>query len=138
MTRIANFGEQEFAAHQQRVKGGPLPRVAVLDILAPDKPRKYRNIPTEVDGITFDSRKEAGQWQKLLLRQGSGQIHGLQRQVPYPLEVNGVLIATYFADMTFYENGVLVVLDVKGYRTKEYRLKALLMLALYGITIRET
>lgn len=128
---------EAFAAHQQRVKGGPLPRVAVLDILT-DKPRKYRNIPTEVDGITFDSRKEARQWERLLLRQGSGQIHGLQRQVPYPLEVNGVLIATYFADMTYYEGDVLVVLDVKGYRTKEYRLKALLVLALYGITIRET
>lgn len=56
MTRIANFGEQEFAAHQQRVKGGPLPRVAVLDILT-DKPRKYRNVPTEVD-----APKAKGNW----------------------------------------------------------------------------
>lgn len=138
MTRIQGFGEAELLAHQRRVKGGPLPRVAVLDILAPEKPRKYRNIPTEVDGITFDSRKEANQWQRLLLRQGSGQIHGLQRQVPYPLEVNGVLVCTYVADWTYYEGDTLIVGDCKGVRTEAYRLKAKLMLALRGITIRET
>lgn len=138
MTRIQNFGEQEFAAHQQRVKGGPLPRVAVLDVLAPDKPRKYRNVPTEVGGILFDSRKEARQWERLLLRQGSGQIHGLQRQVPYPLEVNGVLVCEYVADWTYFEGDVLIVGDCKGVRTEAYKLKKRLMLAVWGLEILET
>lgn len=128
---------EAFEAHQQRVKGVPplYPQRTPGETV---KVRKYRNVPTEVGGIVFASRKEAGQWQKLLLREGSGQIRGLQRQVPYPMVINGIPVCEYIADWTYYEGDTLIVGDCKGRKTDLYRLKAKLMLALYGITIRET
>lgn len=123
--------ESEYELYQSRNKPPA--------ILIPEpKKSKYRNIPTIVNGITFDSRKEAKQYEKLLLRQGSGQIRDLQRQVPFPIVINGVEVCTYIADFTYYESDRLVVGDAKGYRTEVFRLKAKLVAAVHGISIRET
>jgi hypothetical protein len=102
------------------------------------KPAKYRNEPTTVDGIRFDSRKEAARWCELRLLERAGAITDLERQVRFALEVGGVAVAVYVADFRYVEGGVRVVEDAKGMRTREYRLKKRLMLACHGITIRET
>ena len=44
----------------------------------------------------------------------------------------------YVADFVYLENGIEVVEDCKGVRTKEYVIKRKLMLFLKGIRIRET
>lgn len=64
-------------------------------------------------------------------------IRDLELQPRYPLVVNGVKVATYVGDFRYREDGVLVLEDAKGVRTREYRLKAKLMKALFGIEIRE-
>jgi len=44
---------------------------------------KYRNRKTVVDGITFDSKREAARWQELKLLERAGEITELERQVEY-------------------------------------------------------
>ena len=99
---------------------------------------KYGAKRTEVDGVVFPSRGEARRWQELQLLLRAGEISNLRRQVKYPLTVNGVKVADYVADYVYDERGAEVVEDWKGVRTPVYKLKAKLMRAVHGITIRET
>ena len=105
---------------------------------------KYGNRKTELDGITFDSAKEARRYAELKLLQRAGKISCLGRQVPYvliPAQKRDGKVAEravrYVADFVYDENGETVVEDVKGTRTKEYVIKRKLMLWEYGIRIRE-
>jgi hypothetical protein len=104
----------------------------------PTKRNKYRNKPTEIDGIEFPSQKEAGRWVYLSRLQKAGRISGLRRQVTFPLRVNGAIVARYRADFVYLEDGVRVVEDTKGVRTAVFKLKRRLMMAIYDIEIRET
>lgn len=106
--------------------------------LSAEAVNKYRNIRTEVDGVSFHSKKEASRWRELKLLERAGHIFNLKRQVPYGLDVEGIHITRYIADFVYVENGTEVVEDAKGIRTPVYRLKKKLMYAIYGITIRET
>lgn len=99
---------------------------------------KYGAVPTTVDNITFDSKKEARRWCELLLLQKAGEIHELQRQVPFKLIVNGELITTYVADFVYVERKQIVTEDSKGYLTPEFKIKRRLMKAVHGIEIRLT
>jgi hypothetical protein len=99
---------------------------------------KYRAIKTTVDGYTFDSKKEAARYSELRLLERAGRIHNLILQVPFKVELNGVHVFTYRADFVYFENGVRVVEDVKGYATPLYRLKKRVLKALYNVDIRET
>lgn len=55
-------------------------------IVNQQKPGKYHNIPTEVNGIKFDSRKEANRYKVLLAAQEAGQIHDLRLQHDFTLQ----------------------------------------------------
>jgi hypothetical protein len=121
-------------------------------------PSKYRNRKTEVDGIVFDSAKEARRWQELQLLERAGEIKSLRRQVPIVCEVNGQLVCKWVSDFAYQEfvkagwHGEDVFVhgksfwrevfeDVKSAYTRKlpvYRLKAKLVQALHGITIRES
>ena len=116
-------------------------------------PSKYGNRKTEVDGIVFDSAKEARRWQELQLLERAGEIRNLKRQVPIQCAVNDYKICVYKCDFWYEEQAVItrsdepgvkggwwvsVAEDVKGFRTPTYRLKAKLVQALHGIQIRET
>jgi hypothetical protein len=46
---------------------------------------KYKAKKTVVDGITFDSQKEAQRWCELRLLEKAGVIKNLQRQVPFEI-----------------------------------------------------
>lgn len=107
---------------------------------------KYKAQKTTVDGITYDSRKEAQRAQELRLMLKAGIISNLREQVPYeliPAQKNeyGKVIeraVIYKADFVYDdEKGKTVVEDTKGVRTKEYILKRKLLLYMYGIRIRE-
>lgn len=99
---------------------------------------KYRNIKTEVDGIVFDSKKEAARYGQLKLMERAGAISGLVLQPSMLLEVNGKKIGKYIADFSYYdEQDKTVVEDCKGVKTPVYRLKKKLVKALYGIEIQE-
>lgn len=98
---------------------------------------KYRNRKTVVDGITFDSQREAKRWQALTLMQTAGEISELERQVRYPIRVNGHEVCCYISDATYRKDGKLVVEDAKGHRTRVYILKRKLMKAALGIDVIE-
>ena len=121
---------------------------------------KYGSKKIEVDGIVFDSKKEAKRFQELSLLEKAGAISNLQRQVKYVLipaqrewtnEIytkgrkkgcfkQGKLIekeCAYMADFVYQENGKIIVEDTKGFRTKDYIIKRKLMLHVHGIRIKE-
>lgn len=98
--------------------------------------RKYRNIKTVVGEKTFDSRKEANRYGILKIMEKQGMISELRCQVPFKLIVGGLLICTYKADFVYQMEGKEVVEDVKGFVTKEFKLKQKLMKALFDIDIK--
>lgn len=103
--------------------------------------RKYRNVPTVVDGINFSSKAEARRYGELLLLQKAGEIAALELQPKFVLTVNGVKVCKYFGDFAYVAvNGARVVEDVKSAATRTnpvYRLKKKLLKACEGIDIRE-
>lgn len=104
------------------------------------KPSKYKNKKTVIDGITFDSKREAARYGLLKALSEAGAIGGLRRQARYPLVVMGVKICTYVADFVYIDFAAKkeVVEDCKGCRTAVYKLKKKLMLACLGIDVKET
>lgn len=99
---------------------------------------KYRNIKTIVDGIKFDSKKEALRYLELKQLQKDGKISDLELQPPYSIFVEMQKVCTYKADFSYVKNERLVIEDVKGMKTAIYRLKKKLMKACHGIDILET
>lgn len=102
---------------------------------------KYRSVKTTVDGITFDSKKEAKRYQELKLLQRANKIENLRLQVPYVLidkSRYGRQIK-YIADFVYYDKELRqeVVQDTKGFRTDVYRLKKRLLAEKYDIEIKE-
>lgn len=122
--------------------------------------RKYGNTKITVDGIQFDSKREAYRYQELKLLERAGVISLLQRQTKFQLIPDqhapsnavytkgprkgqrkpGKLLeheCSYIADFCYIQNGETVVEDAKGMRTAVYRIKRKLMLERYGIQIKE-
>lgn len=117
---------------------------------------KYGNGACYVDGIRFDSKREGRRYRELSLLEKAGEIKDLQRQVRYVLipqqrEPDTVGVrggikkgkvieqeCAYVADFVYYtSDGLLVVEDTKGMRTRDYIIKRKLMLHKYGIRIHE-
>ena len=105
---------------------------------------KYHAKKTVVDGITFDSRKEADRYLVLKGMEEDGIIEDLRRQVRYELipafDVDGKHYQPvyYVADFVYREDGRELVEDVKGVRTDVYKLKSKLFARRYGMSIKET
>jgi hypothetical protein len=100
---------------------------------------KYNAKKTYVDGIAFDSKKEAKRYQELKLLERGGVISDLDCQVKFELipKQEGERPCYYVADFVYTENGKKVVEDVKGFRTDVYKLKRKLMLWVHGIRVVE-
>lgn len=108
----------------------------------PKKKSKYGNRKVELDGITFDSEKEAKRYGQLKMMLKAAEIGLLQLQVEYELNVEGEKVCSYVADFVYVESktGKTIVEDVKSEMTRKlpvYRLKKKLMKAIYGINIKE-
>ncbi len=107
---------------------------------------KFNARKTVLDGITFDSAREARRWSELLLLQRGGNITGLERQVVYVLAPAVKLHAEarikpalrYIADFRYYvpETGETIVEDAKGHETEGARIKRHLMATVHGIGVR--
>ncbi len=122
---------------------------------------KYNNKKITLDGITFDSRKEANRYRELKLLEKAGKISDLRLQVKFQLippqyEITAERYArgkkkgqykrgkllerecAYIADFVYIDaDGEIVVEDTKGMRTKDYIIKRKLMLERHGIRIKE-
>lgn len=86
---------------------------------------KFNNKKTELNGITFDSKKEAARYYYLSMMQRAGNITNLELQPKIPLMVNGKKLGHYIGDFRYIENGEVILEDVKSVATKTavYNLK---------------
>jgi len=105
------------------------------------KKNKYRNIKTVVDGIKFDSKKEAKRYQYLKLLERAGEIFNLELQPKFILQEGFVHAGkkeraiTYTADFRYTTKaGTLIIEDVKGVKTDAYKMKKKMLLYLYRNT----
>lgn len=107
---------------------------------------KYNNKKIEIDGIIFDSRREANRYKELKLLEKSGEISNIERQkrfelIPKQKDANGRVVraCSYVADFVYIDKeGHQIVEDVKGMRTDLYKIKKKLMLYIHGVTVIET
>jgi len=104
------------------------------------KRSKYNAKRTEVDGIVFDSAKEANRYRELKFLLKAGLIGFLELQVEFELNEGGTHSLKYLADFVYIKSdtGQKIVEDCKGCRTAVYRKKRKLMLKIYNIEIFET
>ena len=105
---------------------------------------KYHAKKTTIDGIEFDSAKEAKRYAKLRALAEAGKIQHLRLQVPFELvpsfECDGVKYREmkYVADFVYVRDGKVVVEDCKGFKTPEYKLKKKLMAYINHVNIEES
>ena len=90
---------------------------------------KYNNKKTQVDMYLFDSAKEAKRYRDLVLLERAGEIQNLELQPRFLLQEGFKKNnkkwrkLEYVADFKYIENGKTVVEDVKGFETKEFKIK---------------
>lgn len=113
------------------------------------KGNKFKALKVELDGMTFDSKKEHQRYIELKAMQQRGEILDLKHHTKFELapktKIEGEKRAKpalrYFADFTYYcITGEFVVEDVKSAATRKlasYRNKKHLMKTVHGIDVRE-
>ena len=122
---MINWSEEEFKKYSKTS-------------LEKNKKSKYRAKKMELDGIMFDSKKEAQRYSELKMLEKGSVIKNLELQPRFLLqdkfEYKGKLIRKieYIADFKYIdENGNTVVEDVKGLKTDVYNIKKKLFLNKY-------
>ena len=92
--------------------------------------RKYNAKKKVIDGITFDSKKEAARYIELKAMEKAGDISGLELQPKFQLQAKykngdgkGIREVSYIADFQYKQDGQIIVEDVKGVKTEVYKLK---------------
>jgi hypothetical protein len=113
------------------------------------KGNKFKAMKVELDGMTFDSKKEFERYIELKAMQQCGEIRDLKHHTKFELapktKIEGEKRAKpalrYFADFTYYRiTGEFVVEDVKSVATRKlasYRNKKHLMKTVHNIDVRE-
>ncbi len=145
MSRPVQMSLRDFLGLKARVAGQPTQQ-QLRDQPRPPKGRsKYGNRKVQEGDLTFDSKAEHRRWHQLLVLQRACEIAELQRQVRYELIPAAVgpngkkhRATAYVADFVYRtKDGNVVVEDVKGVVTPEFKLKRKLMLERHGIEIQE-
>jgi Protein of unknown function (DUF1064) len=105
---------------------------------------KYRNKKTALDGITFDSKREAARYSELRLLERAGHIRSLSLQPKFTLvdsqrraDGKAERPVVYIADFMYFQGENCIVEDAKGVKTPDYVIKRKLMLSRHGITVKE-
>lgn len=113
------------------------------------KSNKFNAVKVELDGMTFDSKKEHKRYIELKAMQQRGEIISLEHHTKFELapktklegEKRAKPALRYFADFTYYDiTGQYVVEDVKSEATRKkdsYRNKKHLMKTVLNIDVRE-
>ena len=130
MRGFEDWSEEDVLKHNARIKNmTPKTNFNIQDdkLNVENKKSKYGAIKCKYNGIEFDSKKERDRYIELKQLERLGIISDLQLQVPFVLqdgfEFNGkkILPIKYIADFTYWENGELVIEDVK--REKDRRIR---------------
>ena len=127
-------------------KGGSAEKIGTQDPGGTQAKNKYGNRATYVDGVRFDSKREAERYTVLLVRLNTGEISRLKLQPEFTIteaymmpDGRKVKAQRYRADFSYVlPDGSLVVEDVKtdGTRTRVFENKRKLVEDKYGIEIR--
>lgn len=122
--------KEQYQEYLAKKKGIPLDK--------PNRRSKYGNQKTVVDGIEFDSKKEAEYYCQLKLLKKAGEIKDIGLQPRFELqpafEKNGVKYRpiTYIADFVITNNdGTTEIVDVKGVETQVFKIKQKLFEYMY-------
>lgn len=98
------------------------------------KRSKYGAVKTSIDGQTFDSKKEAEYYSELKIRLQGGDIKGFCLQPVFILAPG----LKYKADFIIFNNdGTTEIIDVKGFKTKEYITKKKVFEDKFDLKIKE-
>ena len=98
------------------------------------KTNKYHSKHITVDGISFDSQKEADYYRELKLRLYAKEIKGFCRQAEFILAPN----LRYKADFIVFNNdGTTEIIDVKGFKTQVYKDKKKVFEDKFNLKIKE-
>lgn len=91
---------------------------------------KFNNHKVEIDGHKFDSQAEATHYRVLLADKRDDKILGFELQPEFVLQPafkgqDGTMIRAikYRADFLVFHDGYTEIIDVKGFRTKEWAIK---------------
>lgn len=99
---------------------------------------KYKSKKVVIDGHEFPSKMEGNRYIKLREMQRENKISDLELQPPFLLQEGFTRDGkkyrpiTYVADFRYKIGDKVVVEDVKGFKTPEYKLKKKLLLYKYG------
>lgn len=128
----ALLARPDLVADRRRITPERVKEIAKLGGKA--RANKYRNVVTHVDGIKFDSKKEAQRYQQLAMMKAQGLIKGFARQVSIPLPSGRRRMRIDFVvheldDQIRWE-------DVKGAKpTEAWQVRRAEVEAMLGITI---
>jgi hypothetical protein len=125
----------------------------VPGVIAHTRPstQKYQARSIRVDGILFDSRREAARYQELKLLKAAGLISDLEIHPGFPLQVLELhkpgppwtihTVGMFHADFRYFSKQAQcwIVEDVKSKPTKTeaYQLRKKIVEAVHGFTITE-
>lgn len=96
------------------------------------KKSKYNAIKTIVDGITFDSKKEAHYYSQLKVAKQNGDLVAFYMQVPFKLPGKTKYILDF---LEIWKSDVIKHVDIKGFVTPIFALKKRQVEEIYGIKI---
>jgi hypothetical protein len=130
---------------------GGMPAGAVIKSNTRVSTNKYQARSVRVDGILFDSQREADRYQELKLLAQAGRISSIEIHPGFPLIVKELhrvdgpeilhTVGMYHADFRYrdHRSGAWVVEDVKSQPTKTeaYKLRKKIVEAVHGVTIVE-
>lgn len=114
---------RQMAEQQLQAESTLAPRpYCPVQTTAPGKGKsKYGNVITVVDGIRFDSKREATYYGTLKARQAAGEVEYFLRQVPIHLPGGTKLVVDFL--VFFADRRAPQYIDVKGKETDVFRLK---------------
>lgn len=109
---------------------------------------KYGATKVTVDGVTFDSKREARRYADLKLLERAGDIRNLELQPKFPIVIKGEEVriksrgyskkgraVKYIADFAYFRGHERIVEDSKGFDTPVSRLKRALVEHIYNVKI---
>lgn len=98
-----------------------IPAAEYLEMLkGKKKPSKYHSKKTEVDGLIFDSKREADYYCQLKLLMKNGEVVGFCRQPRFPIGAGHEYVSDF---IVWWPDGTTEIIDVKGVETDVFKLK---------------
>lgn len=137
MKGFEDWTEEDVLKHNARIHKDIAKNLFIIQdnkILVGKKKSKYRANKVEIDGIKFDSQKEADYYCELTLRLKAKEIRGFCRQAEFVLAPN----LRYRADFVIFNNdGTSEIIDVKGFKTQVYKDKKKVFEDKFNLKIKE-